>query len=175
MNPLERNADITFSDHATFHFSLMNSKSGPYYHSLPILLRGMADRIDELGEDAIVRDLRFEPDEYVDDPLYNPDEEELAPSLTVFYSRQSEGSSAENSQKATTDDYIKSYFSTTLHQVGSEGCGVPKLLRGVAERLDEHLDDFVVSDLILHTELTDEGSAYSVNTYRFNGDGSDDD
>jgi hypothetical protein len=166
MNPRKKNADvdITFFDHATFHFSLINSKGGPYYHSLPILLRGMADRIDELGEDAIVRDLRFELDEYVDNPLYNPDEEELAPALTVFYSRQPD---AGNSQKATTEDYAKSYFSATLHDDGSGSYGVPTLLRGVAARLDQHLDDSVVSDLILHTESAGKESAYSANTYLF--------
>jgi hypothetical protein len=170
MNPRKKNTDIDIAfsnDRTACHFSLVNSKGNPYYRNLPILLRSMADRIDELGDDAIVRDLRFELDEYVDDPLYNPEEEELTPSLTVFYSRQTEGSWAANSQKATTDDYTKSYFSTTLHQVGSGSCGVPDLLRGVAGRLDERQDDFVVSDLILHSESTDEGASHSANTYRF--------
>jgi hypothetical protein len=164
---------MTTSGHITFHFSLANSKADPDYHSLPRLLRQMADRIDELGDDATVRDLRFELDEYVDDPLYNPDEEELAPSLTVFYSRQTEGCSATNSQNATLDDYTMSYFSTTNSEAGSGRCGVPKLLRRVAGRLDELADDSVVYSLIMHAEPADEGFAHSANTYHFKKDDDD--
>jgi hypothetical protein len=150
---------MTLSDDATFHFSLANSKADPDYHSLPRLLRQMADRIDELG-DAVVRDLRFELDEYVDDPLYNPDEDELAPSLACFYSRQ-------GVQETTMADYTMSYFSM-MNPVEEPGrCGVPKLLRRVAGRLDELSDDSVVYNLIVHTEPADDGFAHSANTYHF--------
>jgi hypothetical protein len=164
MNPRKEKTDQPMaSENTTFHFSLANTKADPDYHSLPRLLRQMADRIDELGDDAIVRDLRFELDEYVDDPLYNPEEEVLAPSLTVFYSRQTEGRGAASNQKTTTDDYTMNYFSTTVPEEGSGGCGVPKLLRRVAGRLDELGDDSVVYNVIMHAE----SDAHSANTYRF--------
>jgi hypothetical protein len=39
------------------HFSMMNPEGEPGRYSVPKLLRGVADRIDELGDDVIVNDL----------------------------------------------------------------------------------------------------------------------
>jgi hypothetical protein len=44
---------------------------------------------------------------------------------------------------------------------------VPKLLRRVADRIDELGDDVIINDLILHIELTAEGYSPSINVYYY--------
>jgi hypothetical protein len=56
---------------------------------MPKLLRRLADCIDELGDDVIVRDLLLEWRRGVDPKTYEFDEE-LGPSITVYYNRETE-------------------------------------------------------------------------------------
>jgi hypothetical protein len=44
---------------------------------------------------------------------------------------------------------------------------VPKLLRRVADRIDELGDGVIVNDLILHIEVTAEGYLPSINVYYY--------
>jgi hypothetical protein len=44
---------------------------------------------------------------------------------------------------------------------------VPKLLRAVADRIDELGDDVIVNDLILHIEVTADGYLPWINVYYY--------
>jgi hypothetical protein len=59
------------------------------------------------------------------------------------------------------------YFSMTNPEEGSDRFSVPKLLRLVADRIDELGDDVIVNDLILHIEVTAEGYLPSINVYYY--------
>jgi hypothetical protein len=59
------------------------------------------------------------------------------------------------------------YFSMTNPEGEPDRYSVPKLLRRVADRVDELGDDVIVNDLILHIEVTAEGYLPSINVYYF--------
>jgi hypothetical protein len=59
------------------------------------------------------------------------------------------------------------YLSITNPEGESDRYSVPKLLRRVADRIDELGDDVIVNDLILHIEVTGEGYLPSINVYYF--------
>jgi hypothetical protein len=48
---------------------------------------------------------------------------------------------------------------------------VPKLLRRVADRIDELGDNAIINDLILHIEVTPEGYLPSINVYYYYEEG----
>jgi hypothetical protein len=151
MNPRREKAMI--SEQTTNEFSLSNPMADPDYYSVPKLLRRLADHPNKFGDDMVMRDLQLEWGKYRD-PETNECNERLGPSITVYCSRREAMSAAK-----------MNYFSM-MNPQGEPGCrSVPKLLRRVADRLDELGDDAVVFDLITHTESTGEGFAPSVNTY----------
>jgi hypothetical protein len=59
------------------------------------------------------------------------------------------------------------YFSMTNPEEEPDRYSVPKLLRRVADRIDELGDDVIVNDLILHIEVTAEGYLPSINVYYY--------
>jgi hypothetical protein len=59
------------------------------------------------------------------------------------------------------------YLSITNPEEGPDRYSVPKLLRRVADRIDELGDDVVVNDLILHIEPTGEGYLPSIHVYYY--------
>jgi hypothetical protein len=61
------------------------------------------------------------------------------------------------------------YFSMTNPEGEPDYYSVPKLLRRVADRIDELGDDVVVFDLVLHIEVTADGYAPSINVYYSHG------
>ena len=155
MSPRREKTDARMiPEHTTDGFSLANPRADPGYYSVPKLLRRTADHLDELGDDVTVRDLRLQWEEYLDPQTYKFDEE-LGPTVTVDWPDRREA----------TPPKPANYFSTTTPEEEPGRRSVPKLLRRVADRLDELGDDAVVNDLILHTEPTGEGFAPSANTY----------
>jgi hypothetical protein len=141
-------------EHTTEGFSLSNPGADPDYYSVPKLLRRTADHLEELGDGVIVRDLRLEWGEYRD-PQTDECKEELGPTISVDWPDRRE---------APPPDPMN-YFSMTNPEGEPGRSSVPKLLRRVADRLDELGDDAVVFDLITHTEPTGQGFAPSANTY----------
>jgi hypothetical protein len=61
------------------------------------------------------------------------------------------------------------YLSIANPEEGPDRYSVPKLLRRVADRIDELGDSVIVNDLILHTEVTAEGYLPSINVYYYHG------
>jgi hypothetical protein len=59
------------------------------------------------------------------------------------------------------------HFSMTNPEDEAERYSVPKLLRRVADRIDELGDDVIINDLILHIEPTGEGYLPSINVYYY--------
>jgi hypothetical protein len=59
------------------------------------------------------------------------------------------------------------YLSITNPEEESDRYSVPRLLRRVADRIDELGDDAIVNDLILHIEVTAEGYLPSINVYYY--------
>jgi hypothetical protein len=59
------------------------------------------------------------------------------------------------------------YLSITNPEEGPDRYSVPKLLRRVADRIDELGDGVVINDLILHIEPTGEGYLPSINVYYY--------
>jgi hypothetical protein len=59
------------------------------------------------------------------------------------------------------------YFSMTNPEAEPGRYSVPKLLRWVADRIDELGDDVIINDLILHIEPTGEGYLPSINVYYY--------
>jgi hypothetical protein len=141
-------------EHTTDGFSLSNPGADPDYDSVPKLLRRTADHLEELGDDAAVRDLRLQWEEYRD-PQTHECNEELGPTVTVDWPDRRE---------AMPPDPMN-YFSMTNPEWEPDRCSVPKLLRSVAERLDELGDDAVVFSLIMHTEPTGDGFLPMANIY----------
>jgi hypothetical protein len=142
------------SEHTRDGFSLSNPIADPDYYSVPKLLRRTADHLDELGDGVTVRDLRLQWGEYRD-PQTHECYEELWPTINVNWPDRRE----------TTPPKPPNYFSTTNPEGEPGRRSVTKLLRRVADHLDELGDDAVVFDLITHTEPTGEGFAPSANTY----------
>jgi hypothetical protein len=142
---------MTSPERTTDGFSLPNAIADPDYHSVPKLLRRAADHLDEQG-DVTVRDLRLEFDEYKD-PETHEYYEKLWPSITVNW--------ADRRETPPTDPM--NYFSVANPE-GDSG-SVPRLLRRVADRLDELGDDAVVFDIIVHPEPAGDGLPTSANTY----------
>jgi hypothetical protein len=140
-------------EHTTNEFSLSNPGADPDYYSVSKLLRRLADHPEEFGDDTTVRDLRLEWGEYRDPQTRECNEQE-GPSITVYCSR-----------RETTLAAKMNYFSMTNPEEEPDRYSVPKLLRRVADRLDELGDDAVVFSLITHTEPTGDGFAPSANTY----------
>jgi hypothetical protein len=140
-------------EHTTEGFALSNPIADPDYHSVPKLLRRAADHLYEQG-DVAVRDLRLEFDEYKD-PETHEYYEKLWPSITVDWTDRRETPPADP----------MNYFSMTNPEEEPDRYSVPKLLRLVADRLEELGNDAVVFDLITHTEPDSEKVAPSVNTY----------
>jgi hypothetical protein len=60
---------------------------------------------------------------------------------------------------------LMNYFSMANPEGEPDYYSVPKLLRRVADHLEELGDDVVVFDLLLHTEVTADGMAPSINVY----------
>jgi hypothetical protein len=60
-----------------------------------------------------------------------------------------------------------SYLSISNPEEEPDRYSVPKLLRRVADRIDELGDDVIVNDLILHLEVTAEGYLPSINVYYY--------
>jgi hypothetical protein len=60
-----------------------------------------------------------------------------------------------------------SYFSMTNPEEEPDYYSVPKLLRRVADRIDELGDDVIINDLILHIEVNAEGYLPSINVYYY--------
>jgi hypothetical protein len=61
------------------YFSMMNPEGEPCRGSVPKLLRRVADRLDELGDDAVVFSMIAHTE---------PDVEGFAPSVNTYYSRE---------------------------------------------------------------------------------------
>jgi hypothetical protein len=141
------------TEHITNDFSLSNPMADYDYNSVSKLLRRLADHTEKFGDDTTVRDLLLEWSEYKDWQTHECNEL-LGPSITVYCSRR-EAMPAAN----------MNYFSMTNPERKSDRYSVPKLLRRVADRLEELGDDAVVFSMITHTELDSEGVAPSVNTY----------
>jgi hypothetical protein len=59
------------------------------------------------------------------------------------------------------------YLSITNPEEGPDRYSVPKLLRRVADRIDELGDDVIINDLILHIEVGAEGYLPSINVYYY--------
>jgi hypothetical protein len=59
------------------------------------------------------------------------------------------------------------YLSITNPEDEPDRYSVPKLLRLVADRIDELGDDVIVKDLILHIEVTAEGYLPFINVYYY--------
>jgi hypothetical protein len=59
------------------------------------------------------------------------------------------------------------YLSITNPEEEPDRYSVPKLLRRVADRIDELGDDVIINDLILHIEPTGEGYLPSINLYYY--------
>jgi hypothetical protein len=140
-------------EHITNEFSLSNPRVDPDYYSVPKLLRRLADHPEEFGDDTTVRDLLLEWGEYRD-PQTRECNERLGPSITVYCSRRKTALAAK-----------MNHFPMTNPEGEPDRCSVPKLLRRVADHLDELGDDAVVLDLVMHTEPAGEGFASSANTY----------
>jgi hypothetical protein len=154
MTPRREETDTTMiPGRMTIEFSMSNPRADPDYFSVPKLLRRLADHPEEFGGDTTVRDLLLEWDEYRD-PETHECNERLGPSITFYCSR-----------RETTLVAKMNYFPMTNPEGEPGRRSVPKLLRRVADRLDELGDDQVVFDLIAHTEPTGEGFAPSANTY----------
>jgi hypothetical protein len=148
----EKTGTTMISEYARDGFSLSNAIADSDYHSVPKLLRRAADHLDERG-DVAVRDLWLEWSEYKDPETYER-YEKLWPMITINWPDRRE----------TPPPKPAGSFSTNF--TGEAGCGsVPKLLRRVADHLDELGDDAVVSDMITHTEPDGEGCAPWANTY----------
>jgi hypothetical protein len=155
MSPRREKTDTTMiPEHTTEGFALANPIADPDYYSVPKLLRRTADHLDELGDDVTVCDLRLGWGKYRD-PETHECYEKLWPTITVNWPDRRE---------APPPDPMN-YFSMTNPEGGSGRGSVPKLLRRVADRLDELGDDAAVFRLIMHTEPTGEGFAPSANTY----------
>jgi hypothetical protein len=139
-------------EHTTNEFSLSNPGADPDYFSVSKLLRRLAGHPEEFGDDTTVRDLLLEWGESRD-PQTHECNEQLGPPITVYCSRRETALAAK-----------MNYFSTTIPEEPGRR-SVSKLLRRVADRLDELGNDAVVLDLIMHTEPTGEGFSPSANTY----------
>jgi hypothetical protein len=59
------------------------------------------------------------------------------------------------------------YFSMTNPEGEPDRYSVPRLLRRVADHINELGDDVIVNDLILHIEVTTEGYLPSLNVYYY--------
>jgi hypothetical protein len=59
------------------------------------------------------------------------------------------------------------YFSMTNPEGEPDYYSVPKLLRRVADRIDELGDGVIIKDLILHIEVTAEGYLPWINVYYY--------
>jgi hypothetical protein len=164
------------------YFSTTNPEDGTG-HRAPNLLRRVADHLDELGDNVIVHELMLH---------IEPTGEGLAPSANTYYTRPTlEDGRAQNSDPANRELLLDreryadsqthepgeeqktamsepmNYFSMTNPEKGSDRFSVPKLLRLVADRIDELGDDVIVNDLILHIEVTSEGYLPSINVYYY--------
>jgi hypothetical protein len=139
---------------------LSNPRADPGYYSVPKLLRRTAVHLEKLGDDETVRDLLLEWKEYLDPQTYEFDET-LGPGVAVYWPDRCE---------APLPDPMN-YFSMTNPKEEPDRRSVPKLLRRVADHLDELGDDAVVFRLILHTEPAGAGSTHSANTYYSREDG----
>jgi hypothetical protein len=67
------------------------------------------------------------------------------------------------------------YLSITNPEEEPDRYSVPKLLRRVADRIDELGDNVIINDLILHIEVTAEGYLPSINVYYYRREPRDDD
>jgi hypothetical protein len=144
----------TVSAYTKDGFSLLNPIADSDYYSVPKLLRRVADHLDGLGDMPVSHDLWLEWSEDKD-PETGEYYEELRPMITVNWPNR----------RKTTPPKPPNCFSTTTPEEESGHHCVPKLLRRVADHLDELGDDAAVSDVITHTEPTGEGFAPSANTY----------
>jgi hypothetical protein len=153
MSPRREKADTSMiSEYARDGFSLSNPIADPDYYSVPKLLRRVADHLDELGDDVTVHDLRLDWEEYKDPETYVC-YEQLWPTIAVNWPDRSEAPP-------------KPADSFSINCEGESGRGgVPKLLRRIADNLDELGNDVAVSSLIMHTEPDSEGLSPSANTY----------
>jgi hypothetical protein len=148
-----RKSDTTMiPERKTNEFSLSNPMEDTDYFSVSKLLRRLADHPEKFGDDMTVRDLLLEWGEYRD-PQTNEYNEQLGPSITVYCSRREAIAAKMN------------YFPTTNPEGEPDRYSVPKLLRRVADRIDELGDDAVIFDLIVHTEPDGEKVSPSANTY----------
>jgi hypothetical protein len=145
---------MMISEHTTDGVLLSNPRADSDYYSVSKLLRRTADHLDELGDGVTVRDLLLEWEQYLDPQTYEFDEG-LGPGVAVYWPDRLE---------APPPDSMN-YFSMTNPEGEPGRRGVPKLLRRVADHLDELGDDVVVFRLITHAESTGEGCAPSANTY----------
>jgi hypothetical protein len=66
-----------------------------------------------------------------------------------------------------TDTVMVNYLAITNPEDEPDRYSVPKLLRLVADRIDELGDGVIVNDLILHIEVTGEGYLPSINVYYY--------
>jgi hypothetical protein len=66
-----------------------------------------------------------------------------------------------------TDTAMVNFLSITNPEDEPDRYSVPKLLRLVADRIDELGDDVIVNDLILHIEPTGEGYLPTINVYYY--------
>lgn len=62
---------------------------------------------------------------------------------------------------------LMNHFSMTNPEGEPDRYSVPKLLRRVADRIEELGDDVIVNDLILHIEVTAEGYLPFINGYYY--------
>jgi hypothetical protein len=73
--------------YTTNHFSLANPVGEPIFRSVSKLLRRVADRIEARGNDVVVGDLLLDWGKSLDPETYRLDQE-LDPTVTVYYSRE---------------------------------------------------------------------------------------
>jgi hypothetical protein len=163
------------------YFPMTNPEGDPG-HSVAKLLKRVAGRLDELGDDAVVSDLIMHTE---------PDGEGFSPSANTYYSREEgwvqnfdpqthellleweregyadlQSDELGEEQKTAMRDSMN-YLSITNPEEDPDRYSVPKLLRRVADRIDELGDNVIVNDLILHIEPTGEGYLPSINVYYY--------
>jgi hypothetical protein len=64
-------------------------------------------------------------------------------------------------------EYTTLHFSLANPRADPDYYSAPKLLRRVAEHIEELGDDVIVNDLILHIEVTTEGYLPWINVYYY--------
>jgi hypothetical protein len=64
---------------SSYHFSISNGLEGRDGHGVPVLLRLIADHLEVLGNDLVVRDITFRVIDTADDPGIGE--------MTVYYDR----------------------------------------------------------------------------------------